>query len=193
MGKDTVTVWTRQVLQVWEELQRTGVYRVRESYVRDKNGPISDYYLELYRWYTHQCRKHVSIPEELEYPIWLALTEESRLPPAEHTVSLTLEIPESCLFIIDYDKWGYRVNHWYIPLDKEDEQRHNEELKRCGIGNEALLIMTDKGNYYPMLRQKIIRSWERMFTAPSENPDANVGTTWELRREWVREVEFYGT
>lgn len=193
MGNDTVTVWTRQVLPVWEELQRTGVYRVRESYIRDKNGSISDYYLELYRWYTHLCREYVSIEEGLDYPIWLALTEESRLPLAENTVSLTLEIPKSCLFIIDYDKWGYRVNHWYVPLNKEDEQRHNEELKRCGIGNEALLIMTDKGNYYPMLRQKIIRSWERIFTTPSENPNANVGTTWELKQEWVKEVELFGT
>ena len=187
-----VTAWTRQVPQVWEELRNTGSYYVREAYIRNKNGPISDYYLELYRWYTFHCRRYISIPEECSYPIWLALTEETRLPAAENTISLTLEVPRDCLFIMDYDKWGYRVNHWYIPTDAEDERRYNEELKRCGIDNEALLIMTDKGNYYPMIRQKIIRSWDRLFTGPSANPDANVGTVWEIKADWVREVEIYG-
>ena len=185
--------WTRQTPQVWDELQNTGSYHVREAYIRSKNGPISDYYLELYRWYTLRCRSYLTIPEGLSYPIWLALTEETRLPPAENTISLTLEVPRACLFIMDYDKWGYRVNHWYIPVDAEDERRYNEELKRCGIDNEALLIMTDKGNYYPMLRQKIIRSWARLFAGPSANPDANVGTVWEIKADWVREVEIYGT
>lgn len=176
---------------MWEELQRTGSYHVREEYIRKKNGPIADYYLELYRWYTAHCRRYVVIPESLSYPIWLALTEASRLPPAENTLSLTLEVPEDRLFIMDYDKWGYRVNHWYIPADPEDERRYNEGLRCCGIDNEALLIMTDKGNYYPMIRQKIIRSWDRIFAGPSPDPDANVGTIWEIKMDWVKEVEIY--
>lgn len=184
-------VWTRQVPQVWEELQQTGVYVVQDAYVREKNGAISDYYIGLYRWYTEQCRRYLHIPAHLELPIWLALTEKGRLPLTEGTISLTLEIPRGQMCILDYDKWGYRVNDWYVPLDAQDELRHNEELRRCGIANEALLIMSDKGNYYPQLRQKIIRSWERLFTQPSPDPDCNVGTVWELRREWVKEVQFY--
>lgn len=191
MANNTVTAWTRQVPQVWEELRHTGFYRVREAYVRAKNGPIADYYLDLYRWYTARCRSYLSIPKDLSCPIWLALTEGTRLPPAEHTISLTLEVPKDSIFIMDYDKWGYRVNHWYIPADVEDERRYNEELRRCGIDNEALLIITDKGNYYPMIRQEIIRSWDRLFAGPSAYPDANVGTVWEIKADWVKEVEIY--
>ena len=40
----TVKAWTRQVPQVWEELQQTGRYLVKEEYVRAKNAEISDYY-----------------------------------------------------------------------------------------------------------------------------------------------------
>ena len=57
--------WTRQTPQVWDELQSTGSYHVREAYIRSKNGPISDYYLELYRWYTLRCRSYLTIPEGL--------------------------------------------------------------------------------------------------------------------------------
>ncbi len=193
-GKDdaTITAWTRQDRAVWEELQTCGSYCAREAYVRAKNGAISEYYLEAYRWFTRESRKYLKIPEEVTIPIWLALTQDSRLPAASGTVSLTLEIPADQVLVVDYDRWGYRINDWYVPLDAEDEARHDAELRRCGIGNEALLILSDKGIYYPQLRQKIIRSWERIFTPSATNPSSNVGTVWMLRREWVREVEHYG-
>lgn len=188
---EQLIVWTRQDVSVWEALQKTGVYSPCEAYVQLKNGPIADYYLEAYRWFTRESRNYISIPEQLTIPIWLALTEESRLPPAPGTISLTLEIPAEQVLVVDYDKWGYRINGWYVPLNKADEARHDDELRRCGIGNEALLTLTDRGIYYPQLRQKIIRSWERIFTPSETSPNSNVGTVWTLRREWVREVEHY--
>lgn len=185
------TVWTRQDAAVRHALDTDGLYIVREEYVRAKNDSISDYYLELYRWYTAGCRRYMDIPKEATLPIWLALTESARLPAAPGTVSLTLDIPEDQLFIVDYDKWGYRVNNWYVPNDPEDERRHDEELKNYGIVNEAMLTMDGRGNFYPMLRQQIIRSWDRIFTTPSADDEHNVGTCWIIRREWVKEVEIY--
>lgn len=186
-----ITAWTRQDRAVWEELQASGVYCAREEYVRGKNGAISDHYLEAYRWFTREGRKYLEIPEGLTIPIWLAIAQDERLPAASGTVSLTLEIPREQVLIVDYHRWEYRVNDWYVPLNAEDEAQHNAELQRCGIGNEALLILSDKGIYYPQLRQKIIRSWERIFTPSSAGASHNVGTVWMLRREWVREVEYY--
>ena len=52
---ETVTAWTRQVSQVLEEIERTGSYHVREEYVRAKNAEISDYYIELYRWFLEEA------------------------------------------------------------------------------------------------------------------------------------------
>ena len=73
--KDTITLWTRQVPQVWEELETTGVYRVKEEYIRAKNDTISDFYLGLYRWYTNEARKYIEMSRELLYPIWLCVSE----------------------------------------------------------------------------------------------------------------------
>ncbi len=187
---ESVTAWTRQVSQVLEEIERTGSYHVREEYVRAKNGEIADYYLELYRWYTRQARRRIEIPEEYDLPIWLSLSEAQKLPPAPGTVSFTLEIPRDHLVIADMDKWGYRVNYMYIPTSPEDEHRHNEELRRYGISSEAALVSGPKGNFYPLLRRKIVESWDRIFI-PSDCADNNVGTVWEIRPEWIREVERY--
>lgn len=171
-----------------DELERTGHYQVREEYVRAKNGAISDYYLGAYRWLTEGARSRARIPASATLPIWLALTEAQRLAPAPGCVSFELELPEECLFVLDYDRWGYRLNYWYVPAGDADEAAHNAELARLGIGNEALLIQSDKGNYYPQLKSKIQRSWGRVFERANDDMDKNVGLIWEIRPEWVREV-----
>ena len=188
----TVRGWTRQVSQVWDEIQSTGRYIVREEYVRAKNLTISDYYIELYHWLTEMCRPFVkSMPPEAKFPIWLAMTDAQRLAPAPGTISLTLDVPEESIKLIDYDRWGYRVNHWYVPRDEEDERAHNEELARYGISNEAALITGEAGNFHPMLKRKVQASWQRVVERPNERVDMNVGIIWEILPEWVAEVEFY--
>ena len=186
---DVIRAYTRQAMPMWEVLQKEGRYVVLEDYVRAKNDTISDYYLELYRWCTAASKRHgVKVPEGLTLPIWLSLTEAQRLAPAEGMVSLTLDIPRDEVCIIDYNKWGYRVNDWYVPKDPEDERKHNEELERRGISNEAMLIMGDLGNYYPDMKHKVIASWDRVFT-PDEDMDKNVGICWEILPEWVVEAK----
>ena len=137
------------------------------------------------------CRSRVNIPDDAKFPIWLALTEEQRLPAAPDTMSLTLEVPEDVLFVLDYDLWGYRVNLWYVPRDAADEKAHNEELKRYGIGNEAALITGELGNHFPAIKRKIQNSWMRTLEAPNPRADLNVGVIWEILPEWVQEVEMY--
>lgn len=184
-------VWTRQVPAVWKELQEQGVYIVKKEYIEQKNDTIADFYIKLYEWYTKEARKYIEIPEELKYPVWLSTSEENMLQPVEDTVVLELEIPEGKYLICSIDRWGYRVNYWYIPLDEADEEQHKKELKLYGIAAEDDLVLTDKGNFYPLLRRKIINSWRRVFTMPPKTVLDECATAWELRREWVRDVRLY--
>lgn len=185
--------WTRQVREVADELCETGRYIAREEYVRAKNGAIADHYLGLYRWLTEGCRSRglVDMPPDAEAPIWQALTRAQRLPEAPGCVTLELEVPAASLFVLDYDRWGYRVNNWYVPVDREDEAAHDAELERFGIANEALLAQGPQGDYYPQLRAQLVRSWERIFEGPNADADKNVGVVWEIRRDWVKGVSGY--
>lgn len=191
MGNKTITLWTRQVPQVWTALLEEGVYRCKEEYIRQKNDTISEYYLELYQWYTREAGKYIAIAEETPYPIWLSLDEEMMLQPVDNSVILRVEVPTEKVLLCNFDAWGYRVNYWYVPTDKEDEEKHRRELAMYGIRSDDELINTHKGNFYPHLRSKIRRSWSRVFTQMNVSPDMLVATTWELRREWVKEVRFY--
>lgn len=191
MINETVVMWTRQVPEVWEELERMGRYQVKKQYIQIKNGAMSDYYLELYEWYTNEARKHMDIPCEFKYPIWLSMDEDVRLQPVENTVILKVEIPADKYIICNMENWGYRVNYWYVPLNEQDEKSHMQELKKYGIASDDELILTSKGNFYPMLQRKLKESWARVFTMPTTNEQEHTATTWELRREWVKQVLFY--
>ena len=83
-----VPVWTRQHLQVLNILESGKVYRVEEEHIRAKNDTISDYYLELYRWYTRHGSQLVPAPPGVEFPIWVSLSAQSMLQPVEGTVVL---------------------------------------------------------------------------------------------------------
>lgn len=191
MENKTITLWTRQVPQVWQILAEEGIYRCKEAYIRQKNDTISDYYLELYRWYTREAGKYIAISEDTPYPIWLSLEEEMMLQPVENTVILKVEVPVDKVLLCNNDAWGYRVNYWYVPADEADEKKHRQELEMYGIHSDDELINTHKGNFYPQLRSKIQRSWSRVFTQMNVSNDMLVATTWELQREWVKEVRFY--
>lgn len=183
---DTVHAWTRQGLAVLDVLERDGVYRAREEFVREKYGDIADHYLGLYHWLIAGCRtRGADIPACATLPIWIALTESQKLGETEGAVMFELEVPRDKIAVIDGARWGYRVNNWYVPADPADEATHNEELARLGVANESLVVAGPLGNYHPALKGKITRSWERVFT-PAASMEDNLGLCWELRREWVR-------
>ena len=98
--------WTRQHEAVWDELQENGQYIVKKEYTEAKNDTISEFYLNLYEWYTKAARKYIDIPENLKYPIWLSVSEDMMLQPTEHAIIFEVEIPESEYLICNFDKWG---------------------------------------------------------------------------------------
>ena len=184
MSKEIVngyyTVYTRQSKKVLEELEKTGAYRVKEEYIRMKNDSISEYYLKLYRWFAERCRERIDVPQGCSFPIWLSMHDEYRLRNTEDTVCFTLRIPREKVHVISEYAWGFRVNYMYVPLNLEDERAFNEELKRYGIENEMALVTEAFGNYYPMLKKRIISSWDRVFELKPNSPADELGVCLSL-------------
>lgn len=190
-SKGYYRVYTRQSDKVLLELEKNGVYRAKEAYIRQKNDSISDYYLKLYQWFTSRCRERMEVPEGDVYPIWLSMHDEYRLRNTEQTVCLTLKIPEDRVCVLSEYAWGFRVNYMYVPLDLEDGRRFNAELKRYGIENEMDLVTGPSGSYYPMLKKKINASWDRVFTLPPTSPEDELGVCFEIKQEWIEDVEHF--
>ena len=188
--EEYLTLWTRQVSEMLGEIKDYGVYKVKEEYIRKKNDTISDYYLKLYKWFTDEAKKYVDVKGE--YPIWLSVADEFRLRPVEGTVTLRLRVPSKEVLLCNYDAWGYTVNYFYVPLDEADKARHREELTKNGLVSDDELFLTSKGNFYPLLKREVVKSWERIFTLkPTDLNACLVAVTWEIKKEWIEEVEYY--
>ncbi len=183
--------WTRQAAAVEQELCEKGIYCVRKEYIEKKNDTLSSFYLGLYRWYTAEASRYISCAEG--YPIWLSLSQDNMLQPVEGTVILEVEISSDQYLLCNYDAWGYIVNYFYVPLDEDDRIRHVEDLKRYGIGSDDELLLTDKGNFYPIQKREILQSRGRAFTLlPRNLTEGLVATAWEIRKEWVRGIRHFG-
>lgn len=177
--------YTRQSPKVLESLLRDGTYLVDEEYIRLKYTTIYDHYSSLYRHLTSLAKKHIDIPEYALYPIWLSPESTALLPDAEDTVFIKLDIPEGKYILANDEAWDFMINHLYFPSDKDDETKHEAELKRYGISLPSSLVSGDSGNFHPLLRQKVINSWSRIFTQMPDNSANIVALCWELKSEWL--------
>ena len=192
MEDEYITLWTRQVSEIMKEIEENGIYKVKEEYIRKKNDTISDYYLSLYKWFTREAKKYIEVADKYLYPIWFNVSDEFRLRPVEGTVTLKLKIPSKDLLLCNYDAWGYAVNYFYVPLNEADKLRHKEELVKYGLTSDDELFLTSKGNFYTLLKREVEKSWERIFTLkPTDMKACLVATTWEIKKEWIEEVERY--
>lgn len=183
--------WTRQHISVARILRTEQIYRMKREFLVSKNGSMADYYATLYEWYTEKARQRLTIASDLKYPIWLYLTDDIIYQPIENTVVLELELPDDAYLLCDSEKWCYRMNYFYIPKDEEDEKNHLDELKKYHIASEDALFTTDEGNFYPLLKRKIIDGWSRLYTPPDSICSSTIGTCWEIRPEWVRRMLLY--
>lgn len=177
--------YTRQSPKVPEILKRDEIYTVSEEYIRNKYTSITDHYARLYRQLTLIARDYIDIPEGLLYPVWLSPEGTELLPDADETVFMKLDIPEGKYILANNEVWDFMINHLYFPSDKEDEAAHEEELKYYGISSPSSLIGGDSANFYPLLRQKVIKSWRRIYTLMPDDPANIVGLCWELHSEWL--------
>lgn len=177
--------YTRQAPQVLTELQRNGAYTVKEEFIRSKYTTITDHYASLYRMLTNMARDQIDIPAGLLYPIWLTPEGTDTIPPSEDSVFLKLDIPDGYYVLANEEVWERMINHFYYPVDMEDELAFEAELARYGISSSSSLITGNAGNFYPLLKQRILNSWKCIYTVRPMDPAHLNGLCWELKREWI--------
>ena len=179
-----VTVWTKQHENILIDLETKGRYIAKKEYIENKMEEHAAIYLGVYNWYYGAASKLVQPPEDVKYPIWVSLTEESKIEISPGNVGLEIEIPKENLITMDIDKWGKIVNYMYIPANLGDMDEHEAMLARYNI-DDCKAYMTP---FYPNIKQKIIKSWNRLFDESIILSTFRVGTVWEIRKEWVISV-----
>ena len=181
------TVWTKQHKDILNILKKKGRFIAMKEYILQGKEDISRFYFESYRWYAERASKIVDKPEDVHYSIWVSLNKESILGLDPDTVLLEIEIDSDRVVEMDYSKWGYVVNYYYIPENEKDNQRHNELLDKYEI-DDSTAYMT---SFYPHIKKEIIKSWDSLFDKSRFNSREKVGTIWEIKSQWIKNITHY--
>jgi len=180
-----IKVWTRQDESILDILDKDGRYIVKKEYIEQKMEDCAKYYLEVYSWYTNKAKEIVPKPEDVNYPVWVSVSDDFMLQQVPGTVILELLLDEASVIVMDTEKWGRIVNFWYVPLNKKDEEDYDKKLKSYGINNSSNAYMS---NFYPQLKKEIKKSWDRLFDNSILISNERQGTIWEVKKEWVQNV-----
>lgn len=182
-----IRVWTRQSEKILQDLERKGRYIVKKQYIQEKMESHAHIYLDVYAWYTRKAQQLVTKPDDVEFPIWVSLSKSSALGVTEGCVFLELEVGRKDLVVMSRNKWGYIVNYMYIPLDEQDEIVHDALLAKYQTHDTAAYL----SNFYPLIKRKIIKSWDCIFEDNLEITEDMDGTLWEIKSEWIKEISTY--
>lgn len=192
-GDERVKLWTMQTRDVWESLQRTGVYRTDTALCW-----MAEELPHAYSWLAREMTKRVGPPPQgVDYPVWAWYMQNGRHkkpdlrserwgygPGDEDYCCIELEIAPQRVLLSDFDVWHSVLNNGLIS-DTEEEGVALEAF-HASFSDEEKTAYKEK-------------NWERVFDiSPLNNNWTTRGewvqaTFWELRREDIRAVRFFRT
>lgn len=190
--KDLVTLWTRQDIRSLQLIKETGRYTVKKEYIEEQFDDISEHYLNAYKWLVKASSKIVPKPEGVEYMIWCSISDKNMLRPIEGTIVYKLQVPKDEIVYLDGSKWDYVLNHMYVPKDDEDQRNYLAKMREKGFNDSFSLIKGKYAHFYPLERQEIVNSWDRIFQIDNWNIFSTQANIWEIREDMIVETQMMG-
>lgn len=181
----TVRLYTRQDIRSLKEIEEKGYFTNKISYVKENFGVISDYILNCYNYFVKEASKRIPKPDEVEMPVWCAVSNKNCMPVIENTVVYVLDVPEDEVIYFDGVKWDYVLNHHYIPLNEEDDKKYKKRLKDKGIDNGFEFFEGKYKNVFPEERQIVMDSWPRIFDIDEWDIYRVQANIWKIKKEWI--------
>lgn len=184
-------LWTIQPIEVWKEIQNTGIYRCDPALTTLDMD-------DEYKWLIAKMVDRIGPPPEgVQYPVWAWYKQNGKHhkpdlrserwdygPGDEDYTCIEVEIPDEQVLLSDFDVWHLILNHSLIS-DTEEEDREQEAMYEM-MQSEQQASYRDK-------------NWERVFdVSPLNNGWITRGdwiqaTFWELKKGDVRAVRFFRT
>ena len=189
----------------YNELMEKGIlYTDTEKIFSNNNSIISDKYYKImsaYHWMSAKLAEKTCCYEYI-YPRWvwrkydgikgwrtLKQVKESIEVAGEYVV-LNLNIPEDRLLLSQFDEWHYVLNGWYLAVDDDDYEKHEEWKEKNNLPWDVFSVPKnlEKKQCTKTARKKIIKSWERIFKFSLDEEDYIQGVCWFLKKEDVKSV-----
>lgn len=172
-------LWTIQHKEAYDKLLKNGAIRGTPMYIVDES------FKEAYEWMVVQMRNRIGNPPEgVTYPVWAWYQwEGNRKRPdmrvhgrgwsAKGTpiVLLTLDVPDSCVLLSDFDYWHVVLNNGEIIFPYNEFAHYSKEERQRSWENIFDISCSFDGDEHPFLSTQ--------------------ATMWEIKAEWVVKVEHF--
>jgi len=192
-------VWSNLTAAAWDELQRNGVLQATRQHVEED-------FMLAYLWMADQMERRLttSRPTKEAMPIWVwlqwagkrrrpDLRASGHLPKGTCGVRLECKIQDERVLLPDFELWHYVLNYGYLPKTVKEGEAFEKELTAADLSLMGCSLRNPLS--HSEYRQKIERSWERIFDLTWTDPDHAIvsatknrciqGTMWELRLDDV--------
>lgn len=154
---------------------------VKRRYVDLKYQSAAWIFQQAYSFFTRTASEIVPRPGGAESGIWL-FKDRQWACCSEDGYMIRAEIPADQAVCFDMRVWNRILNLEYIESDPEDAERFRRELDKLGLQHTIPLFETP---YYPLQRQRVQKSWERLYQTADCPETYMQAAVWELRPEWV--------
>lgn len=113
---------------------------------------------------------------------------------------LTIDIDDKDVLLSDFDLFHYPLNYWYLPSDEEDDADFERAYTNAGFTWHDLPNFQIQSNDMLLLRERIVKSWDRIFDLSKEDDGWLYGsletksiqaTLWQVRLEQVVKAEVF--
>ncbi len=181
-----VIMWTAQTQIVLDTLEKDGVYYVKKQYIDEKYQETAWSFRLAYHFLGEGMEKRVPRPAKAESPVWLY--KDPKWTGAQGGAPLMkLEVPQEELLLFDMRKWNKILNMSLVGTE-EERRSFDKELERQGVTDASDVL---KKPFYPALKRKIMKSWEKLFEETDVEETYLQGAVWRIKREWmVRQEKF---
>jgi hypothetical protein len=180
-------LWTIQPIEIWELLQKQGVYYGTLDYVDED-------YIKPYNWMKKQLSFKTGINKE-NYSVWAwykkpDLRMSGWTIKGEKSVCIEFEIDEKDVLLSDEVLWHYVLGYWYLPSSMEDGDKFNKKLDSKGLSFYKQKPLPEPYN------KMIEDSWLKIFDLNWYVKDISdkrenkciQAVFWELRLDQIKKV-----
>lgn len=190
-----MSLWTIQNMEAWERLQREGVLRC-------DGRRVPAYYRHAYRWMSDQMRLRLAT-HHARFPLWgwyqwqgtkqrrPDLRASGHLAKGLAGVRIEIELPELSVLISDFNSWHCVLNHYYLSINKQEDESFARELERAGV--------EQRWPYPEPFNLRMVSSWQRIFDIEAGDVEwwgplserSIQATFWELTVSQIRHVDIF--
>lgn len=186
-SRDGKTIlFTTQNEKSLKELEEKGRFVNKAEYIQKSLGDISPHFIKCYDWFVSEASKRTAKPDDVKYQIWCSVSAKSCMRPYTNEVGYVMEVPNEEIIFFSGFKWDYVLNLHYVPNDKDDLKKYQEDIKNKGFRNSFEFIEGRYKGKYPEEVKRIKDSWENIFKIDKWNIFEVQANIWQIKKEWVK-------